>query len=109
MLWGMLQMAKEFLSVDDCMTERKRLGFARACVKHDLSRPLRLRARIMGSESPSGRGSSTRTMMISASDVAISTTQKSCALPKGEGEGIRLGLENAVPTKGETRAGEGGP
>lgn len=39
-------MAREFLSVDDCMAGRRRFGFARACIGLDLSWPLRPRVMI---------------------------------------------------------------
>lgn len=51
-LRGVLRLAGELSLVDDGTAERKRLGFARACVKLDLSRPLRPGVLIKGSEGP---------------------------------------------------------
>lgn len=73
-IWGVLRLIGKLLSVDDCMAERIRIGFAPACVKFDLSQSLRSGVLIKGSEGPFGRGSCVRTLMAFASgaDASIS-------------------------------------
>lgn len=46
----MLRVASEFMVVDDCMAERKWVGFARVCLELDHSRSLKLRVLIKGSK-----------------------------------------------------------
>lgn len=41
-LQRLLSLAGEFVMVDDCMAERKRIGFIRVCAKVAFSWPLRL-------------------------------------------------------------------
>ena len=44
----MLRLVEDLIAVDDCTVELRRLGFARACMKVDLSQPLRLGVLVRG-------------------------------------------------------------
>lgn len=56
--WGelalrrLLSLMEKFAMVDDCTVKRKRIGFARVCMKVDFSQPLRPNMRILGLEGP---------------------------------------------------------
>lgn len=51
-LQDVLRLVGELLLVDECMTETKQSGFARACIRIDLSWPLRPGVLRMGPEGP---------------------------------------------------------
>lgn len=51
-LQRLLSLAGKFTMIDDCMAERKRIGFARVYVKVDFSRPLRPDVQILDLEHP---------------------------------------------------------
>ena len=51
-LWHILGLAEDLVALDTCTAELKRLGFARAFVRINLSRPLRSRLLIDGPNGP---------------------------------------------------------
>lgn len=82
-------MAGELLLVYECTIKWRRVGFARACVKLDLSRPLRHGILIKDRRDPSSRDSCMGTLMTYATDVVTSIFQRRRACPEEEEEARR--------------------